>query len=56
MHHEMMNVNDSILNIDTSFINFSSNNLKLLDEKYFPQNQNLKALPLLKMKAKQKYV
>lgn len=57
MHHEMMNVNDSILNIDTSFINFSSNNLKLLDEKYFPQNQNLKALPLLKNESKtKKYV
>ncbi|EAI4415557.1 multicopper oxidase family protein [Campylobacter fetus] len=54
MHHEMMNVNDSILNIDTSFINFSSNNLKLLDEKYFPQNQNLKALPLLKNESKTK--
>ncbi|MDY6187212.1 MAG: hypothetical protein SPH77_00040, partial [Campylobacter sp.] len=42
--------------IDTSFIQFAQKNLKLLDQKYFPKGEALKALPVLKNESKEKNV
>ena len=57
MGHDMDNAKMSMnREIDTSFIQFAKKDLKLLDQKYFPKGEALKALPLLKNESKEKNV
>lgn len=62
MAHDMSNMNMSAMNmsdmnmsdIDTSFIQFAPDNIKLLDQKAFPNGGNLVSLKLLANESKEK--
>ncbi|MCI5540108.1 MAG: multicopper oxidase domain-containing protein, partial [Campylobacter lanienae] len=58
MGHEGHDMDKMPINreIDTSFIQFAQKDLKLLDQKYFPKGEALKALPVLKNESKEKNV
>ena len=58
MGHEGHDMDKMPINreIDTSFIQFAKKDLKLLDQKYFPKGEALKALPVLKNESKEKNV